>query len=219
MTEPIQISGHWPGIKKVPDQDLIAMAKVAQAIRTPPDCLAGVIAFETAGTWSPSVRNRLSGAVGLIQFTSVGAKAVGKTRVELSKMSFQEQLKFVQKYYEQVRVEGFPTCDMLYMATFAPAFVARPDSAVIARKGQKAYDQNAGLDRDKDGTLTRGDVVAVFNAYARKNSPIQRGKKKGRLPQRPVETKPRPTEDKGTSLFWDVVFVIGIGFLIRRAIA
>ena len=139
-------------------------------------------------------------ALGLIQFWEtlfppIVARAA-KSRPELAgtkwndlrRLSAVEQLPFVIAYYEGVpRLTASSSPTDYYMATFMPAFIDAPPTTVLGRKGDdqflpgtqkrlsKIYTQNAGLDVDKDGTITVADIgrkiEGVVNA-ARARAPI-----------------------------------------------
>ena len=57
-----------------------------------PSHLMACMAFETGRTFSPSVRNEVSGATGLIQFMPSTAKGMGLTTAELAGMTAEDQL-------------------------------------------------------------------------------------------------------------------------------
>ncbi|WP_204321972.1 hypothetical protein, partial [Streptococcus pneumoniae] len=85
---------------------------VAQAIGANPNDLAAVISFETAGSFSPSIRNPKGSATGLIQFMQytdgTGNDKTprdqwdywGMTRSQFGSLSFTEQMKYVEKYFK-----------------------------------------------------------------------------------------------------------------------
>ena len=124
--------------------------------------LYGVMSFESAGTFDPAKRNMQgSGATGLIQFTEPTAKGLGTTTAELAKMSRIEQLKYVDKYFASGPTIQGGNLDDLYMSILFPAAVGKPDDYVLFGKGAMpnyrgiAYDQNAGLDKNGDGSVTK----------------------------------------------------------------
>ena len=86
------------------------------------------------------------------------ARSLGTTTAELRNMSAVEQLDYVYKYYRNVGVRPGMDAGDLYMATFYPALLGKPNSTIISRKGEKVYDMNRVLDRDRDGVLTVADV-------------------------------------------------------------
>lgn len=130
------------------------------------DSLLNVMLFETAGTLSPSIRNPVSGATGLIQFMKPTALALGTTQEALAKMTVEDQLIYVRRYfhyngYHQKILASNDPLD-IYLAVLYPALIGKPDTGIMAVKGSKTYTQNAGLDRDKNGQITKGDIRSYF---------------------------------------------------------
>ena len=76
--------------------------QVAANINADPIDLATLISFETAGTFSPSIRGPVvkgrGRAVGLIQFMSSTAAELGTTSEALAQMSQVEQMDYVERY-------------------------------------------------------------------------------------------------------------------------
>lgn len=124
-----------------------------------PSQLMAVYAFETGRTFSPSVRNPVSGATGLIQFMPSTAIGLGTTVEALARMTDVEQLAFVHKYLAPYRGR-LRTLSDLYMAVLWPKAVGEPESFALFSEGSKAYLQNKGLDVDKDGTITKAEATA-----------------------------------------------------------
>lgn len=152
------------GITELTDDDILAMVQAARAIGTEADYLAAVISFETDGTFSPSKQNgKGSGAVGLIQFMPKTAKGLATSSEALSKMTFQEQLKYVIAYFRSFE-RDFDTLRELYLAVFWPDAIDRKDDYVIAAKGTKVYEQNNGFDKAKKGFITRDDVCWTIDS-------------------------------------------------------
>ena len=123
-----------------------------------------VMRFETANTFSPSVRNQGSSAVGLIQFTNIGAAAVGKTTAQLAAMSAVEQLDYVEKYLTPYRGR-MTDIYQVYLAVFSPAYIGRPDAQKVYASPSTNYSANKGLDTDKDGIITVGEIKSVIKRY------------------------------------------------------
>ncbi|WBO23919.1 lysozyme family protein [Sphingomonas abietis] len=125
--------------------------------------LMACMAWETGRTFSPSVRNGAgSGAVGLIQFMPQTAGLLCTTTAKLAAMTAEQQLDYVDLYFRPYRGNLHNLGD-LYCAILWPAGVGKPDSAVLFTRGNpnpKLYLQNAGLDLDHDGDITRGEVTA-----------------------------------------------------------
>ena len=126
------------------------------------NAIAAVIKIESGG--NPKAVNKLSGATGLIQFMPSTAVSLGTTVEALRGMSALDQLDFVERYFQNA-LGGFVPSDAgdYYVAVFMPAYIGRQSSDVIATKGEKVYDQNAGLDVDGNGKLTVGDTRTVFH--------------------------------------------------------
>jgi hypothetical protein len=118
------------------------------------------MAFESAGTFSASVPNAAgSGAVGLIQFMPATARGLGTTTAALAAMSATQQLDYVRLYF--LPYSGrLHTLEDVYMAILYPAAIGKGASHVLFSSGTTAYQQNAGLDTNKDGSVTVGEAAA-----------------------------------------------------------
>jgi hypothetical protein len=127
--------------------------------------LMSCMAFESGETFSPSVKNAAgSGATGLIQFMPATARGLGTSTEALASLSAVQQLDYVQRYFKPyaARIKSLPD---MYMAILLPKYVGQPESSVLF-SGGIAYRQNAGLDTNRDGRVTKaeaaGKVVAKF---------------------------------------------------------
>jgi hypothetical protein len=152
------------------------VTNLAKKYNVPEDYLYAVMGFETGGTFDPAEKNRAgSGATGLIQFMDSTAEELGTTTDKLAGMSRSEQLVYVDKYFSGKGIEGGNLGD-IYMAVLFPAAVGKPDDFVLFGKGAlpkytgKAYEQNKGLDKNGDGSITRGEAVESVLKYLPKNS-------------------------------------------------
>jgi hypothetical protein len=115
--------------------------------------------------------------VGLIQFSPGAARGAGTTQAKLKKMSRAQQMPYVQKYLENVGLPKGSTAGHLYTAVFLPAFVNKPADFVIATKdgslpsgypeSRSWYSSNSGLDMNKDGRLTIGELGERINKKKR----------------------------------------------------
>lgn len=115
--------------------------------------------------------NKMSGATGLIQFMPDTAASLGTTTAELRKMSAVQQLDYVYMYFKKVGVRPGMKLGDLYMAVFMPKYVGSPDNTVLGQAGAKGfsgkvYDQNRGLDKNKDGKITVADVKQSVERFA-----------------------------------------------------
>lgn len=122
-----------------------------------PTWLMACVSFETGGTFSPSIRNPLSGATGLIQFLPTTAKGLGTTTDQLAKMTQLDQLDWVEKYFQPYRnkIKNLEDC---YMAIFYPAMLGKPNEAQIPLT-PLGYRQNKGLDTNKDLKITKFEAA------------------------------------------------------------
>jgi peptidoglycan hydrolase-like protein with peptidoglycan-binding domain len=137
--------------------------EVAQRLQIEPDHLMAAMAFETAETFSPAIQNAAgSGATGLIQFMPQTAKGLGTTTEALQAMSAVEQLAYVEKYFEPYRGRCH-SIDDVYMAILWPRAVGKHDEFVLftERDQPKTYQQNRGLDLDKDGRITKQEAARL----------------------------------------------------------
>ena len=139
---------------------------VATRIGANPRDLANVMAFETGGTFSPSVRNPKGTATGLIQFIKDTAERLGTTPQALSRMTAVDQLEYVEKYFKPYRGRGLDSEHDLYMAVLYPVAVGKGVDHVLFTRGTKNYRNNAGLDRNKDGIILAGEASSTMLASA-----------------------------------------------------
>ncbi|WP_205619081.1 hypothetical protein [Halomonas halocynthiae] len=130
------------------------------------DELMGCMAFESARTFSPSVRNAAgSGATGLIQFMPATARDLGTTTGALARMSDVDQLEYVYRYFTKYRWhERVKQLEDMYMAILMPKYISYPLGAVLFNDGTRAYTQNRGLDADQDGRITKAEAAAKVRA-------------------------------------------------------
>ena len=141
--------------KKLGKDKLESIARVAKNIGVSPNDLAAVISFETGGSFSPSAKNPLSSATGLIQFMSGsgGTKGAyyGMSRNQFASLSFDEQMNYVEKYFKE---RGFKAGQN---RSVADAYTAVTGYGY--RKGSSAYNLNKVWDSNKDGYIDKGEMV------------------------------------------------------------
>jgi len=137
------------------------------------DNLMACMAFETGGTFSPSVKNAAgSSGTGLIQFmaaTYTGMvkaypvlKNVAASHEALGRLDAVKQLTFVYYYFKAFgsNLAGWSLEDT-YMAILFPKAIGKPLSwAMPWAAGSLAYKQNAGLDLNKDKVITKAEAAA-----------------------------------------------------------
>lgn len=167
--------------KKVTNEFLHKVLSICDALGIEPDYLMSCMAFESAETFSPSIKNAAgSGAVGLIQFmpkTCAYLMGIPQKRIkamtleELSVytekfrgMTAVEQLDYVEKYFRPYKGKLKMLSDV-YMAILFPRAVGKPEDYVLFNSGE-AYRQNSGLDNDRDGQITKAEAASkVYDKY------------------------------------------------------
>lgn len=155
------------GKRDVTDEFLNKVEEICEELGISPDDLMSVMAFESG--LDHTISNRYSGATGLIQFMPFTAEGLGTTTEQLKNMSAVEQLDYVKRYLKGKGVgPGANSLSDLYMSVLWPAAVGKDDSYVLFRSGTTTYSQNAGLDTNHDGVVTKAEAVQmVLNARKR----------------------------------------------------
>jgi hypothetical protein len=182
------------------------LEEVAKRLKVSKADLLGIMKHESG--LNPHAVNPYTGATGLIQFMPTTAKRLGTSVQELRNMSAIEQLNYVEKFYRPVAGRAKDIGD-LYMFTFLPAVVGKPNNYVIGAKGSgksiyglsqdALYRQNAGFDKDKKGYYTVGDVKARIAKYS-----TSKGKLKEDTASRKVESKTPSIKMESTPLDKDI---------------
>lgn len=144
------------------------LLQIAANLKVDPNYLMACMAFESGETFSPSITNAAgSGAVGLIQFMPSTAQALGTTSQQLAGMSAVKQLDYVEKYF-QPRAGKLKSLEDVYMAILWPVAIGKPLDYVLFDKSDpahpKRYIQNAGLDFNRDGKITKAETAAKVRA-------------------------------------------------------
>lgn len=176
----IKSAFSWPDIEPIEEPKLRKLAwgrKMSPACRdkvfsiaadlvTEPDHIMAVIAFESAETFRPDIKNFAgSGATGLIQFMPATARGLGTSVEALAKMTVLEQLDWVHAYFRPYRGK-MKTLSDVYMAVLWPKAVGKPEDYVLWTKATMptTYRQNAGLDANKDGLIKKNEAAAKIVA-------------------------------------------------------
>lgn len=139
------------------------------------------MAFESGRTFSPSIRNGAgSGAVGLIQFMPQTAAMLGTSTADLALMTAERQLYVVFQYFGQPMFKGkLKTLEDTYMSILWPTAVGEPNETVVFDRADPdhpaRYVQNAGLDFNHDGKITKAEAAARVVAM------LQEGLKPGNV--------------------------------------
>lgn len=169
LARPNSVDAQKVDVSVIQDPDFKAkLEKVAQKLGTTSQALLAVMKQESG--LNPQAVNPHSNARGLIQFMPDTARRLGTTVDDIYNMDAVQQLDYVYKYYSMTGV-GDGSVGDLYMATFMPKYVGYPDNHILGRSGEhgfsgKVYAQNSGLDRNKDGTITVGDVKTSVQRFA-----------------------------------------------------
>lgn len=136
-----------------------SIARVAKNIGVDPNHLAAVISFETGGSFSPAAKNPRSSATGLIQFMkgSGGTKGkyYGMSRDQFASLSFDDQMKYVEKYYKDRDKRFRPGNEKnnsvgdVYGAVTGYGY----------KKGTEAYRLNSVWDSNNNDVVEKGEMV------------------------------------------------------------
>jgi hypothetical protein len=124
-----------------------------------PSDLMAAMAFETGESFSPSIRNKLSGATGLIQFMPSTARNLGTTTDALAAMTAENQLNYVARYFTPFKGH-LSTIEDVYMAILWPKAVGASNQTVLFAQPSQAYEQNQALDSNRDGAVTKFEAAA-----------------------------------------------------------
>lgn len=136
----------------------------------------------------PKAINPKGGASGLIQFMPETAKGLGTSVEEIRNMSAIDQLKYVEKYFDQFGLEKLGkvqkekgqtvSASSLYSTVFLPKFKEAPENTIFGVKDSqellpgtklsmgKIYEQNASLDLNKDGKITKEELGTKIGKYS-----------------------------------------------------
>lgn len=148
---------------------------IALRLGSDPSDLMACMAWESGRSFSPSKKNMAgSGATGLIQFMPATAKGLGTTTDALAALTAEQQLDFVERYFQPFKGKLGTLAD-LYMAILWPLAVGKPLEYVLwdQRSKPTTYRQNAGLDANQDGMITKAECSAKL--YAMKAEGLKQG--------------------------------------------
>lgn len=137
----------------------------ADALGCDPNDLMACIAWESGETFSADIKNAAgSGATGLIQFMPSTARALGTTTAKLAQMTPEDQIRYVYEYFRPYAGRLHNLGDV-YMAILWPKGVGKPDHYVLFSRSKTptTFRQNAGLDGNHDGAVTRAECLVKIN--------------------------------------------------------
>jgi len=148
---------------KVSSEFALKVGEIANDFGLDPSWLMACMAFETGETFSPTIRNAAgSGAIGLIQFMPATLAALGTSVEEAAAMTAVEQLDLVAQFFLPWSQKLHSLGDT-YGVIIWPGMIGKPDDYVVFRKDDPdhpaRYVQNAGLDYNHDGLITRAEIV------------------------------------------------------------
>lgn len=131
---------------------------IAQRLGADPNHLMAMMSHESG--FDPSVYNKQgSGAVGLLQFMPDTVKPWGVTPEELSRMTAEDQLDYVERYFRPYKGR-LKTLEDVYCAGLKPTAIGQPSETVLYERPDKRYEQNKVLDVDRDGRITKAEAAS-----------------------------------------------------------
>jgi len=171
-------AGKVPAAVADDEEFQTAVTNTAGRLGIPEEHLYAAMSFETGGTFNPAITNAAgSGATGLIQFMPSTAKGLGTSTEELAGMSRSRQMQYVEKYLSNKGIGPDSSLDDIYMAILFPAAVGKGDDYVLFGQGAmsgytgRAYDQNRGLDKNGDGSITKKEAAQKIIDHRNSMSP------------------------------------------------
>ena len=117
----------------------------------------------------PLERIKLGRAVGLIQWMPFTAKHLNTSTEKLYSMTVIEQLEYVKLYLERINPsKKFDSFTDLYLAVLYPYAINKADSYILgSHLGERSIkitaDQNSGIDKNKDGQISKSEVCSFAN--------------------------------------------------------
>ena len=171
-------AGKVPAAVADDEEFQAAVTDTAGRLGIPEEHLYAAMSFETGGTFNPGIRNAAgSGATGLIQFMPSTAEGLGTSTGALAGMSRARQMHYVEKYLSTKGIGPNSSLDDVYMAILFPAAVGKSDDYVLFGQGAmggytgRAYDQNRGLDKNGDGSITKKEAAQKVIDHRNSMSP------------------------------------------------
>ena len=163
----LKAQGHTYGgypVYPVTKDDLSALMSVTDKYGIPFEWMINLINFESGRTFNPAIQNSI-GATGLIQFMRSTATGLGTTTDELSKMTFKQQLVYLDRYLYSTlknhlvngKIPSTFTQGDLFMTIFYPAAVGQPNY-VFPGSVQRS---NAGISKPYD-YVEKALMVSIF---------------------------------------------------------
>lgn len=172
----------FPGIRQLLSREpafVWRLKQIATSLSLDYNAMAGVMGLESG--FKPEAVNPSGGASGLIQFMPATAKALGTSIEAIRSMTGTEQLEWVEKFFRP-HAGRLTRLGDYYMAVFMPGYLGAPRETVLGELGSteilpktnltkgRIYEQNKGLDIDRDGKLTVGDVMSKLERFVQNAS-------------------------------------------------
>lgn len=139
-------------------------ANIAQSLNMDPNYLMAIMSFESS--LNPQAVNENTHATGLIQFMPKTAQRLGTTTDALRRMSGEQQLDYVYKYFAPYKGK-LGTLEDAYMAVLYPSAMGKGPDHVLFSSPSDAYRFNDSLDSNHDGKIT----VAEATSFVRQRLP------------------------------------------------
>ncbi|TNE46301.1 MAG: lytic transglycosylase [Deltaproteobacteria bacterium] len=155
--------GRVAGMENTTPEFRQKVADIADRLGMDPQHLMAVMSFETGGSFSPSIRNRTSGATGLIQFMPSTARGLGTSTDALARMDPMQQLDYVEKYLKPYAGK-MNSVEDAYMAVLWPAAVGKGPNHVLFSSPSIQYRQNSGLDTNGNGQVSAFEAASKVRA-------------------------------------------------------
>ncbi|MDR7371309.1 hypothetical protein [Flavobacterium aquidurense] len=140
--------------------------EVSKALGVNPNWLMTVIALETAKTFSPSIDNGI-GYVGLVQFGKSAAHDIKTTQEKLVKMTFIEQMDYVQNFLIGKK-DKYKTLVDLYLAVLYPDACGHGGEKDYIVLKDKAYRNNPLFFQEED-EVTRNKKGKIISRHPKVN--------------------------------------------------
>jgi hypothetical protein len=133
--------------------------EIAAMLQVPAEWLMAVMHSESKFDAS-ALNLKGSGATGLIQFMPATATDLNVSTERLRRMGHLQQLEYVYLYLQQVRERygEFNSLTDLYLGILYPRGINQDYCFTLYAKPSVQYEQNAGLDENKDGRVTVSDI-------------------------------------------------------------
>lgn len=167
--------------KALSEKFFTGLKKVASDLGTRPEYLLAVMLSESGLNPAAAYRvgnNKASGLIQLVFLDGVGFTGGHDAFVQLSA---EQQLPYIARHYRPYAARGLGSAERVYQVNFLPASlergstsatpIARADGDGYGGREGEFYGINKGLDVDKDGVITVGDLKAKLQQAQMQNAP------------------------------------------------